>query len=182
MRESYLIRIASDPPARIWSGEGDLEIPADGVEDAPATYLGRAALVNIPAFQQLINGTAERIEITVGGVSDETLRLALEDAPSVKGAAVHIGSVRFDSEWQIDGAVEWEAIFRADGVSVNSQDGDNGRSRSITVSIGSEETSRSQAAVGYFTDADQRRRSPTDAIFSHVAGIRLGTSRRFGAT
>lgn len=179
IRESYLLRIASDPPARIWSGFGDLVIPADIVEPVPATYMGAGELLSAPDFQALINGVAERLEFTVSGVSTETLRLALEDAPSVKGATVHLGRVDFDSNWQIV-AVEWEAVFRADALVVESQGNGGARQRTISLSIGHGDTGRSYAPSAFFTDADQRRRSATDAIFSQVAGINAGTSRRFG--
>jgi len=181
VRESYLLRIASDPPARVWSGVGPLEIPADIVEPTRATYLGAGELLSAPDFQQLINGVAERLEFTVSGVSAETLRLALEDAASTKGAAVHLGRIDFDSDWQQLGPVEWEAVFRADSLTVDSQGGgDSGRTRTIKLSVGSSDTGRSYAPQAFFTDADQRRRSPTDAFFSHIAGITSGTSRRFG--
>lgn len=179
VRESYLLRIASDPPARIWSGVGDLEIPADIVEAEPALYLGAGELLNAPDFQHLINGVAERIEFSLSGVSAETMRLALEDAPSTKGAAVHLGRVDFDEEWQIIG-VEWEAVFRADFLAVDSAAGDGRRVRTITLSVGSAETGRSYAPQSFFTDADQRQRSPTDSFFSHMGGISNGTTRRFG--
>jgi hypothetical protein len=180
VREGYLVRIATDPPARIWSGHGDLDIPADAVEAEPATYLGRGALVNVADFQQLINGTAERLEFTLSGVTAETLRMALEDAPEVPNAAVHVGRVDFDQNWQQVGPVEWEATFRADFLRVGSQGSGDDRTRSITLSVGTEDTGRSFAPVAFFTDANQRRRSSDDAIFSHVGNITVGTSRRFG--
>lgn len=175
-----IIRIASDPPARIWGGVGDIEIPADAVEPEPVIYSGGGQLISAPDFQQLINGIAERLEFEVSGVSAETIRLALEDAPSVKGARVHLGTVRFDDQWQQVGPVEWEAVFRADSLTVGSR-GDGGeRVRTISLSVGTDDTGRSFAPLAFFTDADQRRRSSTDAIFDHVAGISGGTSRRFG--
>lgn len=180
VRESYLLRIASDPPARIWSGAGPLVIPADIVEPAAAEYMGASELLNVPDFQQLINGVAERLEFTVSGVSTETLRLALEDAASTRGAAVHLGRIDFDENWQQLGPVEWEAVFRADSLTVDSQGSGNGRKRTITLSVGSGDTGRAYAPQAFNTDADQRRRSPTDAIFSHVARLTGGTSRRFG--
>jgi hypothetical protein len=179
MRESFLLRIAADPPARVWSGNGDLVIPADTIEASAATYLGGGELLSAPDFQQLIGGTAERLDITVSGVTAETLRLAREDADSIKGAAVHLGTIRFDDDWQ-QGAVVWEDGFRVDTLSVNSQSGDESRSRTITLSIGTDDTGRSRAPIAFFTDADQRRRSPTDAFCDQVAGISSGTSRRFG--
>ena len=181
-RKSWLLRIASDPPARLWSGNGDLLVMADDVEDEDAIYLGGGELINVPDFQQLINGIAERLEVTVSGVSAATLVLALEEAPSVKGANIDLGEIIFDTAWQQLGSVEWQAKFRADTLSVSSQPGGGSRTRSITLSIGTDDTGRSRAPLAFFTDADQRRRSANDAIFDHVAGISSGTSRRFGPT
>lgn len=181
VRESYLLRIASDPVARIWSGDGPLVIPADTVEAAPAEYLHGSHLLSVPDFQQLINGTAQRLEFRLSGVTDEMLRLALEDAPSAKGATAHIGRIDFDEDWQPIGPVEWEAVFRCDSLAVESNGSGGKRQRMITLSVGTEDTGRSFSPVSFWTDADQRRRSATDAIFSHVGNIRQGMTRRFGA-
>jgi len=178
-RESFGIRIEADPVARLWSGHVNLVIPADIIESVPATYLGAGDLINAPDFEQLINGAAERIEVQLSGVSAEAMRLALEEAASVRGARVHFVRFDFDADWQLDG-VEYEAVFRADKLSVGSSPDDKGRARTITLSIGTEDTNRSRSPQAYFTDQDQRRRSPTDAFFSHIAGIAQGTSRRFG--
>lgn len=181
VRESYLMKIDTPDPARIWSGVGDLVIPADTVEAAPATYLGAGQLLSVPDFQQLINGVAERLEFTVSGVDEETVRLALEDAPTVKNSAIYIGRIDFDENWQQLGPVEWEVTYRADCLTVESQ-ADNGmRIRTLKLSAGSADTGRSFAPAAFFTDADQRLRSPTDSIFDHVGGINQGTSRVFGA-
>lgn len=175
MRVSPLFRIDADPPARVWGGVGDLDIPADTIEPMVARYLGGGELVQIPELEQLINGTASRITVTVSGVATETQRLALEDAASVKGAAVHIGLVYLDDALQVD-EVEWLAELRSDSLAIDRGD----TSRTISLSIGSDFTDRSRAPIALFTHADQLRRSPTDVIFDHVAGINAGTSRPFG--
>lgn len=179
VRESYLLRIGTPEPARIWSGVGNLVIPADIVEVAPATYLGAGELLSVPDFQQLINGMAERVDFTVSGVSEEVLRLARDDAADVPNALIHIGRADFDSGWQLID-VEWEAVYRADVLRTESQ-GDGGRRiRTITLSAGSDDTGRSYSPASFFTDADQRLRSATDAFFDHVASITQGTARVFG--
>jgi hypothetical protein len=181
VRESYLIKIDTPDPARIWSGVGNLEVPADGlVEVAPATYLGAGELLSVPDFQQLINGIAERLEFVVSGVSDETIRLALEEAPDVKNAAIYIGRIDFDENWQQLGPVEWEATFRADCLTVDSETSGGRRMRTLKLSAGSDDTGRTFSPASFFTDADQRLRSPDDAIFDHVARINAGTTRIFG--
>lgn len=179
-RESIVVRIASDPPALLWSGIGPLLIPADIVVPEDAIALGGGELVSVPDFQQLMNGTAERLEFTLSGVSDETVRFALDDAPSVRGARVDIGRTDFDDAWQLIG-VEWEATFEARSLSISRPASDGASiTRSISLTIVAGDSTRARAPNAFFTDADQRRRSPTDAIFSHVAGINAGTSRRFG--
>lgn len=177
MNRNVLVRIATDPPARLWSGSGDLRLPADDVEDeAGALYLGGGELLDgLDELEQLINGKADRIDINTSGVTGATIKLALEEAPQVKGAAVDIGVVLFDDLWQLV-AVEWQARYRADKLGINRQPGQ----RTITLSMGSDDTGRSRTPNAYWSDADQRRRSPDDRIFDRVSGINSGTSRYFG--
>lgn len=179
MRQSIIVRIDSEVPARLWQGVGDILIPADDVEPEEAIYLGGGELISVPDFQQLINGTAERIEFTISGVSAQAIAMAVEEASSVKGAALHIGIATFDEAWQLTD-VSWEVELRCDSLTVSSQASQTGRQRAITLSVGSDDTGRSRAPIAFFTDADQKRRSATDNIFSHVAGMVLGKSRRFG--
>lgn len=180
-RQSTIVRIDCDPPALLWSGIGLLPIPADQVIPAPAIALGGGELVSVPDFQQLVGGTAERLDFVVSGVDQETVRLALDDAPSVRGARVDVGTVHFNEDWQIE-LIEWENVFEARSLSVSrpQSDGSGQVVRSITLTIVHGSTLRSRARIAFFTDADQKRRSPTDGIFSHVAGINAGTARRWG--
>jgi len=178
MRRITLLRIASDPIARVCSGVSPIVIPADSVESAPARYLGGGQLVNIPDLEQVINGAATRVDITVSGVTGPILADFISEAPSLKGAAVHVGFAYQDDNWQIV-EVEWVAQLRCDAPRVDSNDAQNGRTRSITISIGSDFTDRSKAPIAFFTDADQRRRSPTDKFFDHISQYNTGTSRRF---
>lgn len=177
MNRSILIRIATNPPARMSSTVNPVMIPADGVETTDgALYLGGGSVIGgVDDIEQLINGVADRLDIVVGGVTDETVRLALEEADDVAGADVDIGVLLLDDAYQIIG-VDWSARYRADKLSITRQVG----SRSISLSMGSDDTGRSRAPNRYFTDQDQRRRSPDDAFFNHVAGISAGTSRTFG--
>lgn len=179
LRESFAIRIDTADVFRLWSGHGNVQVPADIVEGAPAIYLGAGDLLNAPDFEQGINYTAERLDIQLSGASTRMIALALQDAASIRNAKVHFATMRFDEDWQLV-EVEYEAVFRADKITVDSQDGDEGRTRTIILSVGTEDTNRSRAPGAYFTDQDQRRRSPTDAIFSNVSGINQGTSRTFG--
>ena len=179
-REDYLVRIDSDPIARWWTGFGDLDIPADAVEPSGATYKGLGLINGLPNVRQLLNGTAERVDFQVSGVDPESLRLARVDAESVKGATIRIASVQFDDDEQAFGT-EWEWQGRCDSLKIDSQNaGEGKRSRTITLSVGSYDTGRSRSALTLFTDADQKRRSADDDIFSQVASMSGGVTRRFG--
>lgn len=178
-RESFVFYIATPDPAVFWSGHGPLLLPADDVVPDPVVIMGAGELVDIPALEQLINGKAQRLEVTMSGVSEETVAIAAEEALSIAGSAVSIGRIEFDEAWQIVN-VEWEWFGEARGLSVSSQQSDQGRSRSITLSVVAGDPSRRRPALAFFTDADQRYDFPDDAVFSNVAGISQGTTRRWG--
>lgn len=181
-RRSYVFRLAVDPILYVWTGHGPLETPADAIDPAGASWLGGAHILDIPALKLLLNGAADRIDIQVSGVDADTLRLAQEDRSAIPDASVMIGYVEFGEDWSVAGPIKWEWRGAADVLTVNSRATEQGRQRTITLSIRSGDTRRSNARPSFFTDADQRRRSPTDAFFSHVAQITTGVSRRFGPT
>jgi hypothetical protein len=177
MRRLLLLRFGTDPVARICSGVNPIILPPNLVDDEPAYYLGGGKLVEVPELEQVINGTALRIPVTVSGVSAATVKFFREEAEQLQGASVHIGVAHQDDAWQI-AEVEWLGELRCD-VPARQY---SRFSRSITISLGSDNTDRSNAPVAFWTPADQRRRSPTDQFFDHVPGISQGTTRRFGPT
>lgn len=178
-RESYVFRIETDDPANFWSGNGSLLLPADAVLPATTLFPGAGELVNIPDLESLINGKAQRLDVTLSGVSADTIVLATEEAAQIKGAPVWIGRVTFDESWQVE-TVAWEWSGEGRSLNVGSQPTDQGRSRTLTLSVVSGDTQRRRSPNAFFTDADQRRDFPTDAVFSHVGGISVGTTRRWG--
>lgn len=179
-RFSYVFRMECDPPLYLWSGLGDLATAPDTIDPAGATWQGAGQLLSVPSIKQLINGVADRLEFTVSGVAPETLRLAQEDRPSVKGAVARLGRVDFGDDWQPLGPIEWLWKGVAGVILTSSSMADNGRVRTISLSIPSADTTRANPVLTFFTAADQAKRSPTDAFCSHVAGITRGTTRRFG--
>lgn len=178
-RESFVFYIDTPDPAVFWSGVGPLLLAADAVVPSPMIIMGAGQLVDIPALEQLINGKAQRLEVTLSGVSEETVALAAEEAPTIPGAPVYIGRIEFDENWQVV-AIEWEWTGQGIGLSVSSQDSSGLRVRSLVLTIGAGDTSRRRSAFAYFTDADQRYDFPDDAVFSNVGGISQGTTRRWG--
>lgn len=179
-RRSILFRLAADPIARFWSGHADLDVAGGLIDPDGARYIGAGALLDVPALKALVNGAADRLDFVISGVSAYTLRLAQEDAASVRNALVLIGEQSFDADWQNVGPPIWVWRGLADVLTVDSAESDRGRQRTIKLSVRSGDTRRSDPQPAYFTDADQRRRSPADAICSHVSKISQGVRRRFG--
>lgn len=179
MNEVYLFLLECEPPARVWSGNGDLFIGPCPFDPVGGTYQG-AGLAELPAVQQLINGVAERIELAIGGLTSDGLRLAHEDRESVHRARCKIGSQALDDKFQQIGTVKQEWKGTADTITISSEQSESGRVRTVKLSIGSDDTGRSRPKFAFFTDADQKRRSPDDDIFNQVAKITNGITRRFG--
>ena len=172
-RFSYIIEVESTPPAYLWTGDGPLEY--EGKD-----YLGAAHILSLPDIKQLINGISERLEVSFNGVSEETLRLAIDDRDTIYLAPTRIGRVEFDSDWQISGDVTWLWTGRADVITPKSSPSEGGRQRSISIGFSSGDTMRSNPKAAFYTDADQRKRSADDAFFSHVGQINAGIVRKFG--
>lgn len=181
IRISWLLRIDSDPVCYLWTGIGPLETAPDAVDPTGATWVGAGEIITIPAVHALINGTAQRYNFVLSGVSTETMRLALADKASVKDAAVRIGRIEFDRDWQPVGPPTWEWLGIADALRIEGRHGgEAGRERSIMLMVGGADTSRSNPRFAFWTDASQRVRSPDDAFCDHVAMITFGVTRRFG--
>lgn len=165
IRRSVLMHIATDTPVRAWTGVGPFEHPGDAVDVTGGTYLGLGEMQDIPALQQLVNGVASRIELSLSGVDDRIVALADADAPDVRSKVVTLGLQFFGSDWQPLGDTLWiwdgEAdVIRTDTVS----DPSFGRARTVTLSVGSLTTGRRRPVLSFFTRAQQRRRSSDDAF------------------
>ena len=167
-RYSVLVRIeTTDQVIRAWAGVGDLGIPADTVEDAPATYLGVGVLGEVPAMRQLIGGVAERLEFALSVPSGDVFALADDDVEQVRRAPVSVGLIFFGTDWQ-QSDVAWLWNGTADSTTVSRQANGLNVTRQIKISAGSAFTDRTRANLSAFTDTDQRSRSAEDSFCSRV--------------
>lgn len=172
-RQSYIFELDTPDPVYMWTGNGQLE--HDG-----KVYLGGGGIINLPDIRQLINGAADRLDISISGVNDEAIRLIDEDRITIPQSDARIGRIHFDTDWQVTGDIEWLWYGVADHIRMNSANGQNGRIRTVSIGFASADTRRSNPQIAFFTDADQRKRSPDDAFFSHVGQISAGITREFG--
>lgn len=178
-KRSYIVRIDTDPVVRLWTGFGPLATPADDIDPSGATWNG-LGIAAIPAIKTLISGVADRVDFRLTGVTSQMVALATEDADEVYHKEIRIGSVEFDSAWQLIGGIAWEWRGIADHISIESQDEEGVRKRSITQSAASADTKRANPQFAYWTDASQRKRSPDDRFCDHVALISQSVARKFG--
>lgn len=178
-REAYLFRIETDDPASFWSGHGPLLLPADAVLSLATLFSGAGGLVDIPDLEQLINGKAQRMDITLSGVSQEAIIFATEEALQIPGAPIWIGRVQFDAAWQVE-TVEWEWSGEGVNLTVDSDGSSGNRVRSLKLTVAAGETTRRRSPNAYFTASDQQRDYPSDTFFSNIGQISLGAVRRWG--
>lgn len=159
-------RLETVPIIRLWLGFGSISPGVNVYDTTGAEYIGFGEIQNVPSFKQLINGTAERVEFTISGVSGDILKIASGgDAQQVKGALVAVGFAIMAPDWSLLGTVKWCANYTADFLSINQQvvnDPTNPIVRTLSLSCGTLLTSRRRPGLSYFTDQDQQARFPGD--------------------
>lgn len=154
---------------RAWLGVGDYELGPDDVDEEGGVYQGIGLVGDIPALRQLVGGVAERVEFSLNGADETTFRLSDDQVEEVRGAPVHVGIIFFDDAWQAVAPVAWVWEGTADVPSVDMSSNGTTFVRAVKLSVGSAFTDRSRPQLGFYTDKDQRRRSPTDAFCARVA-------------
>jgi hypothetical protein len=158
---------------------GQFEVPADAVETAPAIYLGMGQLVGLPAVSQLVNGVADRVSFGLSGVSADLLALADAEAESVRGAAVLLGVMALGPDWQPLTTMKWIWQGEVDAVEGTMQEDRGEQVRTVSLSVGTAYTGRKRPRHGYYTDADQKRRSATDRFCERVSRYSQGSTRKW---
>ena len=181
VRPAVFLRVASDPPIRLWVGAvRDLALPADAVETTDgAIYQSMGLLTGVPELNQLLNGEAERVEFELSGVAvtGEVAAIASTEAAAIRTADVNVGLAVFDANWQMVSPVAWLWDGESDSLMLERQGDAQNPSRTLKLSVGSLMTGRRKPQIGYFTDADQRRRSADDTFFDQVRTYTVGTTK-----
>lgn len=165
-RIGLFFRLETSPIVRLWLGAGNIAPGINAYDPEGHVYAGFGAIQNVPAFKQLINGKAERVDFTLSGVSGDVLTIASGgDAEQVKGKPVAIGFAIMAQDWSLLGPVKWCANYTADYLSINQDVTDDPAQpivRSVTLSCGTLLTARRRPSFSYFTNQDQQARHPGD--------------------
>lgn len=158
-----------DDPQRLWLGVGDCKAGIDADDGSGAIYHGLGELLGIPQFQQLVNGTAERVEFRLSGVSASVVALANEHADEVKNVPLLVGIGVFDTDWQLLAAPTWLRRFIVDYLSVSQEPTDKEPVRTLSLSARTFLTGRRRPGRVFYTDRDQQALSPGDRFCERVA-------------
>lgn len=171
-RIGVFFRLATTPVVRLWLGIGNIEPGVNIFDLTGATYQGFGEMQNVPEFNQMINGAAQRVEFSLSGVSGDVLAIASgDDADDVKGKAVAVGLGIFSPSWALLGSIKWFANYTADYLAVEQVATDDPLQpivRTVKLSCGSLMTGRRRPSFSYLSPQDQEDRSPGDLFCSYV--------------
>lgn len=177
-RIGVFFRLHLDPVVRLWLGVGHCKAGIDATDGAGATYKGLGTMLNLPAFTQLVNGAADRVEFRLSGVPSEIMALASQEATDeVKGAALLVGVGVFDADWQLIAQPTWIKRYIADFVRVEMESATEGITRTVVLSARSFLTGRRRPGLSYWTDADQQALHPGDRFCERTALYSQETSK-----
>lgn len=176
VRLAVFLRIGTSPVGRFWvGGIGTINIPADAIEAAGGTFSGLGEATGLPAFESLVNGQAQRLDLNLSGLKPELVALAKEEAAEIRGSSVHIGLMGLDENWQQSTQVYWLWTGVADVVRIaRAALGGGTYGRTVTISAANGEAFRRRPLLRLWTDAFQKMRSATDRFCDRVAGMALG--------
>jgi len=175
-------RLETDPVVRLWMAHGSIEVGINAYDPSGATYTGFGELLAVPVVKQLLNGTAERVDFTLSGVSGEVLSKALGEAPTVKNKIVRVGfAFMSPPSWATIGEIHWFGKYVADFVQIDQAPADAADeiTRVLTLSCSTRFTGRRRPAFSYYTDADQQARFPGDQSCEYVTLYAHGYNKQW---
>lgn len=155
---------------RIWFGVAPFVAPPllDLVYDpGGASYNGCGEMMSAPIFQQIMNGSAERLEFMLSGTSPTVAALATAEADTVKRQPVAMGLGLMGPDWQMLGNIHWCWRGVADFVEVEISGAsavDQQTTNMVKMSVASSMTGRRRGGRSYWTDTDFRQDHPGDRI------------------
>lgn len=166
-RRGLFMRLATDPLVRLWLGVGKIRPGINALDLVEGVeYRGFGELLDLPAFQQLCDGSAERVSFSVSGVPTsvfaEIAPLLSEQQEAIAGRTISVGYALLDYDWQPLGAIRWSWDGTADFLRAVRPVVDDAAAPevwTVTLSAGSAMTGRRRPGRAYWTQQDQGPRS-----------------------
>lgn len=151
------VEIASDPPIRVWGGNGEITF-----DDRTFTPIGDRGLVQVAGGA--LGGAAQNITLSLSGIDPETL--ALLDAEEVRGAPAVLWRLIFNNagntllDFHVWGRGRLDQLVREEEI---------GGSASISVQLETAARGLGRRGGRMRSDADQRLIDPADGFFKNVS-------------
>lgn len=169
---------------RVWPGFGDLVAGGE-------TWRGTGGLGSISSITKGTGGTADEVSFSLSGVDASVLAHLESDIEEAAGQRVRVFLQFFQIDrvddfgnvidWQTlaDPIVVWRGVMGPLSVQRprGNPDGSGGASRVISVSARNGFVTRSRPALAYYSDRDQKARSPGDNLLINMATFADATIR-----
>lgn len=180
MQGSHLLgiflHVATEPPLHVWFGVEDIMAGIDSVDATGTAYLGGGALIGVPTLEVLVNGQADRIELTISGIEPDTGAKIVDTIPPVRGADVYMGLTTLNDYYQPMSSIVPVWNGTASHVAENSPPvrGMENPTLTLALAVASGETARSRPARSLWSSAHQKDISATDLFCDGTARLANG--------
>lgn len=176
-RLGLMIALYVDPPLFLWLGCARIKVGISITDTTGTTFLGAGRLTNMPAFQQLINGQADTVELSLATRDTRIIEL-VNTAPDVQDKKCDFGYLIFDKNWQPYSTVRWIRRGYADSLGftqIGASSPDQYTTRIARLKVSSLMTGRKRPIPGYWVSWDQQARpgSSDDHAFDRVEGMSM---------
>jgi hypothetical protein len=171
---------------RLWLGFGNIEPGVNVYDLTGANYRGFGEIQNVPAFKQLVNGKAERVEFTVSGVSGEILTVIASGVTTCRTGQGQAGLCRLCADGAAMGAARRGALVRqlrrglSGDCAATPDDPFGSVVRTVTLSCGTIMTGRRRPSYSYFSPIRTSRRATRRPVLRAHAALRQQDSTRHG--
>jgi hypothetical protein len=181
IRQAILFRIDyPGEPLRMWMSVGDYMMGVTDLIEASedAVFRGIGHLIDVPVVQQLLNGTADRVDFTLSGtvVTADVVSQAMIEGGALEFCRANLGVQILGADWQPIAPAAWLWEGEVGPVSSSRSGGRENPTRSIGLSIGSGFTARRRPGITHFTDPHQQRFSPGDLACDKVGRYSVGST------
>lgn len=171
-RPAIFLRVDLATPVRFWFGVGDIKTDIDAT-DSGATYSGLGDIMTLPAFSQVLNATADRIDFTLNGVSARVASLFSAQSDNIKGKYLRLGFSMFSQDWSLAGTPVWLRTLIMDYLSIQG----DAQTRSVMISTATVFSGRRRSRTQYFTDAEQQIISSGDRFCENAQLYSMGINK-----
>lgn len=138
---------------RLWTGYGDRTIEGN-------TYTGAGSLINISGLEEVADLSSRSITVTLSGLDDEILTLALSEPYQRRTLRVLFGII---------GATDVVEVFSGFMNTMSIEDtADNG---TVSVLVDSRLVELERASNRRYTSESHKARYPSDTFFDYVADL-----------